>query len=226
MILTGAQPAYWPWLGLIERISSADVFIWMDSVEHSRNSFENRNQIKTKNGALWLTVPVLHDSSALIKDIQIDNSRNWQKKHYESIRQAYSKTPYFTQYEPFLSDLYSRTWTNLSDLNLHILKWILEELKIDTKIIKMSDGNYQGAKSELILDMCLQLGASRFIFGVHGKDYVDEERFAAAYIAVTYQEFIHPEYVQPHGNFLPYMAVLDIMCMKGKDSLNVIRGTK
>ena len=227
MILTGHQPQFLGgYCGYIEKIASADVYIYMDEVEFSKNDFVNRNRIKTNQGEKWLTVPILYQGHAKIKDIQIDTSKRWQKKHLESIRQAYSKTPFYKQYEPFLSDLYTRPWDLLADLNLHILEWILDELGVTTKIIKMSDRNFQGTKSDLILDMCLQLQADYFIFGAQGRDYAKPVDFHRAGISIEFQEFIHPEYVQPHGNFLPYMAVLDIMFQKGKNSLDVIRGTK
>lgn len=220
------QPAYWPWAGLIDRINQADVFIWMDSYTYSKNENINRNQIKTKNGAQYITVPVLHkhNSHTPIKDIEIDNKKRWAHKHFQSIKQSYSKCPYWTRYEPFLSDLYAKSHTSLSELNFYILEWILDELNIATKIVKMSDGNFQGNKSELILDMCLQLGATEFVFGINGKDYADIKLFFDADVKISFQDYLCKSYVQPHGDFLPYMSTLDVMMCKGPNSMEVIRG--
>ena len=55
MILSAHQPAYLPWLGYFEKIACADVFIFLDTVQFEKNSFINRNKIKTQQGPQWLT---------------------------------------------------------------------------------------------------------------------------------------------------------------------------
>lgn len=233
MILTAHQPQYiGGYAGYIEKIASADVYVYMDEVQYSKNDFINRNRIKTNQGEQWLTVPVIYQGHAKIKDIEIDNSRKWRKKHLESIKQAYSRTPYFEIYEGFLVDLYLHPWQSLSDLNEHILKWILRTLNINTKVVKMSDRSkhgfpgFQGTKSELILDMCLKLNCSHFIFGAMAKDYIKPKLFYDAGISFEIQEYLPRHYVQPHGDFLPYMSTLDVMMCKGNKSMDIIRGTK
>ena len=225
-VLTAHQSAYWPWAGYLAKISQADVFVLMDSVQYSTNSFDNRNRIKGVNGPIWLTVPILHkgNSHTPINETQIDNTKNWRKKHYQAIKQSYSKCPYYKRYEPFLTDLYIHEWDNLSKLNMHILEWILDELNITTKIIKMSDHNFQGTKSDLILDMCIQLQADHFIFGVNGKDYVKPVDFQRAGVSIEFQNYIPKHYVQAHGDFIPRLSTLDILMHKGPNSMEVIRG--
>ena len=110
MKISAHQPAYLPWGGFIERISLSDVFIILDDVQFEKNSFTNRNQIKTSNGPTWLTVPVSlkgHTSSS-IKDIEIANNKPWHKKHWKTIQQNYKKSPFFREHENFLKILTER----------------------------------------------------------------------------------------------------------------------
>ena len=52
------QPHYLPWLGYLAKWASADVFVFLDTVQYEKNGWQNRNRIKTRDGAHWLTVPV------------------------------------------------------------------------------------------------------------------------------------------------------------------------
>jgi aspartate/methionine/tyrosine aminotransferase len=52
------QPTYLPWAGYFGLMQSVDLFIILDSVQFAKRSWQQRNQIKTMNGPLWLTVPV------------------------------------------------------------------------------------------------------------------------------------------------------------------------
>ena len=58
MIVSINQPAYLPWLGYFERIANSDLHIVLDHVQFEKNSFTNRNKIRTKEGWMWLSVPV------------------------------------------------------------------------------------------------------------------------------------------------------------------------
>ena len=52
------QPHYLPWLGYLAKWAAADVFVFLDTVQYTKNGWQNRNRIKTATGPQWLTVPV------------------------------------------------------------------------------------------------------------------------------------------------------------------------
>lgn len=95
MILSIHQPAYLPWLGYFDRIARSDKFVYLDNVQFERNSFINRNRIKTANGPIWLTIPVRlkEHFNKTIADIEIDARQNWKRKHLRSIEQNYRHAP-------------------------------------------------------------------------------------------------------------------------------------
>ena len=132
MILTAHQPVYLPWLGFFHKIILSDKYVFLNNVQYSKNDWINRNKIKTCNGEIYLTVPVY--KSKKICDIEIDNSVNWRKKHWNSIQQAYSKSKFFKNYSSFFEDLYQKEWIKLHELNEYIINWVLHELEIDTKL--------------------------------------------------------------------------------------------
>ena len=79
------QPQYLPWLGYLAKWAAADLFIFLDIVQYEKNGWQNRNRIKTRDGARWLTVPVRAHLGAPISDIAIDVVQAWRRRHLRAI---------------------------------------------------------------------------------------------------------------------------------------------
>ena len=221
MIVSVHQPSYMPWLGYFDKISRSDVFIFLDTVQFEKNSYINRNKIKTPQGESWLTVPVKSKGhmSKLIIDIQINNVKNWRQKHLKSIFHNYKKCVYFDELYPKLEILYQNDGDKFADLMFVHTKFWLKELKISTEIIRSSQLTTCGRKSELILNICDQLRATKYISGFFGKSYLDELEFRERSIEVEYQNYKHPKYPQLHGDFLPNMAIVDFLMNTNETNL-------
>lgn len=203
MILTAHQPSYLPWLGLFHKIALADTFVSLNRVQYIRNDWNNRNKIKTPQGPIWLTVPVLTKGhlEKKISEMEINNIQPWRRKHWRSLLANYHGAPYFKRYSDFFEDVYRREWRFLTELNDYMLKWLLGTLGIQPKFLTASQFQFQGAKSDLIVDMCKQLEAEAFIFGALGKEYANMDEFEKAGVKVIFQEYQHPVYQQEHGAF-------------------------
>ena len=223
MILTAHQPVYLPWVGLFHKIALSDVFCSFDDVQYLKKDWNSRNKIKTVSGPIWLTVPVLSTGyrERKIREIEIDNSSDWRRRHWKSIYLNYKKAPYFNKYADYFEEVYRTDWKYLADLNETMLKWFLKELGIEVDFQKASALAFEGHKSDLVLDMCKKMGADLYIFGTLGKDYADEERFAQAGIKVYFQDYKHPVYPQSFGDFIPYMSVIDVLFHCGAKSLDI-----
>ena len=224
MILTAHQPVYLPWLGLFHKISLAETFVYFDQVQYLPKDWMNRNKIRTKDGSIWLTVPVLRKGYRDLKtsEIEINNSTNWQKKHLRSISLNYKKSPYFENYIPFFEDVYSRKWEFLGDLNEYMLKWFLDELGIKVNFLNAKNFKFQGEKSSLILNMCKKLDASTYIFGTLGKDYANVHEFEKNNIKLIFQDYNHPKYSQLYSEFVSHLSIIDLLFNHGPKSLEII----
>ena len=224
MILTAHQPVYLPWLGLFHKIAVSDVFCSFDDVQYLKKDWNSRNRIMTSSGPIWLSVPVLsggHREKA-IREIEIDNSTDWRRKHWKSIYLNYKKAPHFHRYAGFLEEAYKRDWTHLTPLNEHMLQWFLKELGIETRFHKASESGFEGRKSDLVLDMCRTLRAGVDGFGIHGKEYAEVEKFERAGIQAYFQDYKHPVYPQAGGGFVPYLSVIDLLFNCGPESLAIL----
>lgn len=224
MILTAHQPVYLPWLGLFHKIAVSDAYCYFDDVQYQILDFNNRNKIKTTYSSAWLTVPVKAGGfmDKKFKEIEIDYSRGWRQKHWKTINFNYKKAPYFGRYADFFEDVYKKDWKYLTDLNECMLKWFLRELGIKVDYYRASELDFQGHKSDLVLDMCKKLRADLFIFGALGKDYAKEDDFAKEGIKIYFQDYKHPVYPQLYGDFLPYMSIIDLLFNCGDKSLEIL----
>ncbi|TRZ99027.1 MAG: hypothetical protein D4R81_09880 [Nitrospiraceae bacterium] len=224
MILTAHQPSYLPWLGLLHKIALSDIFCLFDDVQYLKKEWDNRNQIKTANGVIWLSVPVLNKQHYQIKckDVQINQSLSWQKKHWRSLVGAYQKAPFFNRYADFFEDVYSRDWTHLSLLDEHIMKYLLDVFGIKVKWVRASDYEFHGKGSDLVLDMCLQLKADTYVFGTLGRDYAKIEDFAREGVAVYFQDYRHPSYSQLWGEFVSHLSAVDLLFNHGPVSGEIL----
>jgi len=224
MILTAQQPAYLPWLGLFHKIALCDTFVSLDAVQFEKNSFSNRNKVKTANGPIWLTVPVRlkgHTGST-IRETEIDNSKNWRKVHWKTLLLAYKKAPYFEKYAHFLENVYQKDWRTINELNDYMMRWFLKELGIKVEYLVQSEVGAKEKKQELVLELCRKLDARMFVFGKLGADYVSKDDFMKEGIKIYLQEYKHPSYGQLHGDFSSYMSVLDLLLNHGVQSMEII----
>ena len=211
MILSAHQPAYLPWLGYFEKIARADVFVYLDTVQFEKNSFINRNQIKTPQGASWLTIPIKikGHTNASLRTTEIDESQPWRAKHLKSIEMNYRKSPRFEERFPKIQDLIKIPASNLAEYCFQQLQFWLVELAIDTRVVRSSELGIESAKSDLVLDLCQHLCADQYLSGALGKNYLLEDDFKQLGISIEYQNFPPKSYPQLWGEFIPYLSVLD-----------------
>ncbi len=75
MIVAAHQPSYLPWLGYLDKLAKADLFVVMDDLQYEAQNFHNRNRIKLADGPHWLTVPLIRGAQTdRVIDKRIDNT--------------------------------------------------------------------------------------------------------------------------------------------------------
>jgi len=228
MIIGIHQPEHLPWNGFFDKVDQSDIFVLLDNVPFEKNYFQNRNRIRTRDGWAWLTVPVYTSGrfSQLINEVEIIKNSNWRKKHWKTLFYSYKNAPYWERCAEFFKSLYQKEWHYLVDLNETIIRFIIGELGIKVKLVKASELNVSGRSTELLLNICKELGADVYLSGKSGREYLDEHRFKDEKIEVMYQDFKHPIYPQQFEPFIPQMSTIDLMFNCGDSSLNILRHTR
>jgi hypothetical protein len=229
MIVSIHQPAYLPWLGYFHRMLISDVHVVLDNVQFEKNSFINRNKVRTHDGWCWLTVPTKTAGKfgdLAINRIEIANQTAWASKHWNTLRLNYAKAPFFQEHARFFEMTYRRDWNQLVDLTGEVTDYLLDAFGITTKRYLASQLKITGKKDELVLNLCRELGATVYLSGPLGKNYLREELFRESGIAVRYHGYDHPIYAQVYRGFEPYMAALDVLFNVGPRSLDTINAAQ
>jgi hypothetical protein len=217
------QPNYIPWRGYFHQIQKADVFVFYDDVQYDKHGWRNRNRIKTPYGSVWLTIPVIKKGAVTnhipINEIFIDWTRNWSSKHWKTIEQSYGKAPFFEVYASMLKEIYVQRYDKLADLTIQLTILIAGALGISgTEFVRSSSLNAGGTKTDRLLKILAQLGATHYITGPAAKNYLDEVKLAEAGISIEYMVYDYPEYSQLYPPYDPQVSILDLLFMRGPDS--------
>lgn len=219
------QPVYLPFVGFFRKMALADEFMFMDFVPLSRQSWQVRNRVKTAAGPVWLTVPVFVKGRAgqLIRDVRVVPS-GWERKHWETIRQSYSRAPYFHDYAPFFAEVYGRRWEWLVELNIFIIEGMRRFLNINTPLADNRKLIFKGTKTDLVVDICKKLGATAYLSSDGEAAYIQPEKFAAAGIEHRYLGWRPTPYPQLHGPFIPNLSAIDLLFNCGPAAADIVRG--
>jgi hypothetical protein len=221
MIVAGHQPNYLPWLGFFDKMRRADIFIIEDNVQFERQGFTNRNRVLTSDGVRWLSVPVEHaNKPLLISEVKIANrgAPSWGRKHWLTIKHGYCKTPYWSEFSGFFEDTYEREWTRLIDLNMHLIRGIMDFLGINKPLVLSSSLGVKGRKTGLIVAQCKRVGADTQLAGDGCKDYIDKALFEKEGIKLIFQDFHQPIYPQVNRGFTSNLSVIDYLFNVGSKS--------
>ena len=231
MIVTLHQPHLLPWLGYLERMLHADLFIVLDHVQFERRGYQNRTRILCDGEARWFTVPVVQRSreerilEKCIDNAASGNDRWWGPKHYKTLCYAYREAGHFDRYAPRLRDILETPQARLLDLNLLALEFLRDAFDIRTPLAMSSEIGAGGRKSELLLNLCREVGATVFLGGLGGsRHYLDVEAFERAGIEVRWQNFRHPEYEQRGAAcFCAGLSSIDMLANCGPQSRDALR---
>jgi len=208
------QSSYIPWKGYFDLMRRVDEFIFYDDAQFTRRDRRNRNQIKTKDGLLWLTIPVHVKGrfTQAIKDVVISDA-GWGDNHFRTIAAAYARAPFFRAYRDMIEDLYrGSTASHLSDVNRRFIDAFVALLGIRTKLSWSMDYTLPDGRVERLVSLCKQAGATAYLSGPAAKDYIDPKLFADAAIDLSYIDYAgYPEYAQLYPPFTHHVSLVDLI---------------
>jgi len=220
------QSSYLPWKGYFDLLDRVDEFILLDDVQFTRRDWRNRNRIKTADGTLWLTIPVRAKGrfEQLVRETEVSDP-DWPRRHWESIRQWYARAPFFGEYRERFEELFlGCDETLLSEVNRRFLEAIAGVLGCETTISSSADYDLVPGKTERLVGLCRQAGATSYLSGPSARAYLDEALFAEAGIAVEWMDYSnYPEYRQLFPPFEHAVSIIDLLFNEGPEAPRYMR---
>lgn len=211
-----------PWSGFFNKWMQADVFVILDTVQYHKNEWQNRNRIKTLQGAQWLTVPVNYRFPQRIEEVGIVQN-NWAKKQISSIEQAYAKSPFLTEYWLPIKAILQQKHTKLAKLNFELIQALGSMLGCSSPLHLASTLPVQNENpTQRLIEISRHFEANLYLSGSEGRNYLDQTYFLDASIKLMFQHVQPPVYPQMHGEFIPYLSVLDVLLNIGEDAKEII----
>lgn len=172
------QPEHFPYLGFFQKMKQADLFVILDNVNFRKNYFQNRNKIQNTNGVdEWFTVPVEKNATnKMIKDVKVSPDINWKRKLLTKLKQNLNVD---------LEEIYNSD--SLVEINMKSIKYCMDSMNINVPLVRASELDVSGTKSELLANIVKAVGGDYYISGPSGKDYLD----------LNYFDDIEVEYFDP-----------------------------
>ena len=218
------QSSYIPWAGYFDLIASVDEFVFYDDVQYTSRDWRNRNRIKTPQGVLWLTIPVGDSIHRRICDVAIRDP-GCGNAHWQRLRANYTRARCFDEVAPWLLPLYCEAqWSSLSAVNERLVRSICSQLGVSTRFSRSTDYLLEEGRSERLVSICQQAGASTYVSGPSARAYLDVPAFERANIEVSWFEYpAYPEYPQLWGAFVSQLSILDLLFNCGTQARRYMR---
>lgn len=221
-----SQSMLFPWVGTLEQMLLADVFIHYDDVQFSKGSFTNRVQLKTENGPRWMTVPLMdHKFGQAINEVRVQPCEKWTSKHLASLKLSFAGARYASEAIKLATEVYSKEYKDIGSLSRQSMLSLADYYGLleHTDVIDAVSLNIAGSSSERVLEIVKAVNGSCYISGHGALNYLNYDLFEQAGIEVAYMDYKRIKYPQNYGEFNPYVTGLDLVANCGPGGLSRIR---
>lgn len=222
------QPTFLPWIGYFDLIDRVDRFVYLDSVEFSKQSWQQRNRIKTANGPMWLSLPVQASKTerTSLADARIgpvDAVRKWRS----TLAQAYAKATAVEEelgwIDAWIADL--EPGRPLAEVNIDFIERSCARLRVDTPRVRASALGGADGRIDRLVALCRELDADTYISPPGAAGYLRDgvAAFRASGVSLMFQAYEHPVYRQDHGAFQSHASVIDLLLNTGAEAGSIMR---
>lgn len=214
-----------PWVGLLEQIRLADIFVHYDDVQFSKGSFVNRVQLKLPEGIRWMTVPIQEfHFGQRINQLHPHNGKDWRRQHLDLLSRSFVSLPFRNDALALAEFVYGRDYSDLGDLSRASIIALADYFGLMSGrcFVCVSELGINGSGTDRVLEVVKRLGGKSYITGHGAARYLNHEKFEEAGIVVEYMNYLFTPYPQINGSFTPYVTALDLVANLGRAGIEVI----
>jgi hypothetical protein len=212
------QPEYWPIPRFLAKWAQADLLVILDTVQFDRGSLQHRCKLASTDGQLrWLTIPFHHNGSRVLRDL-VPCDLEWAMRHWRTIREWYRYSDRLDTIEAFYRGLDRNPRPSIADYSESTMMIASDLAAVSTPTKRVTDltppDGHWGAKVDLVLNICRAVGATTYLSGRAGYEYLlpATEKFSQAGIAIEIQTY-------PQAAEVPGLSSLHIYLQHGPTRL-------
>lgn len=220
------QPNFFPWLGYFDKMVRADVFVFLDDVQHpaTGSSWSNRVRMLVGGEARWVTAPTARPphGTVLVNEIAWA-PQPWREKLIKTLTLNYGRAPYYEETMALLAPLVQNAEPLLAPYNMHAVRALAAALGIVTEFRVASSFGLASSSNERLIELTRAVGCNTYLAGNGAGGYQDDELFRRAGLGLEFQAFSHPVYRQRGtGAFQPGLSVVDALMHCGLEHTRLL----
>jgi hypothetical protein len=225
------QPYFFPYLGYFSLIKNTDRFIILDTVQHIKGGWINRNRILRETGGwLYCTVPIKkHPLSATIEDVKIDYKSDWRGKIISQIQFYRKIAPFYFDIKSLLErTLYDDDTDSIVELNARSLQYTCEYIGFTPRLETLSKMQLEfrrpEASDEWPLRICQAIGnVTEYRNLPGGKSFYDVKKYEQSGIHFAFHSAELPVYDQRRSAFENGLSIIDVLMFNSpKDVMDML----
>ena len=231
--VTLLQSNYLPWRGYFDFMAKSDEFIVYDSCQYTVNDWRNRNQVKTRDGVRWITVPVITKGrfGQRITDAEVVDHK-WVKTHLGTLTACLNKARFGKETLDLLGECYdvSAKTRSLHEINVNFLQAVHAYLGFGCRLTDDSEYGVDTlsdlSASAKVAELVRRAGGTRYLTGPRGLDYLDPADFSDRDIAIDVLDYstLAP-YPQLYGDFVDHLSIVDLLANVGDQAVECLTST-
>lgn len=225
MIISANQPYFCPFPGFFYKALLSDVMVILDEVQFPRGTtWVSRNRFKNDQGPLWMTIPVWKKGlgEQNISQVRICYEGRWPRKHLESFKSAYGNAPCLGDHLSFLEEIFLSKFARLVDLNLTIIRYLMNFLQIETRLVLLSELAVKGRGTQLLIEICKAMDVSTLLVQSQAQKYLDATLFGEEGVDLRTFQYQSPIYPQLWGDFLANLSTFDLVFNCGPKARDIL----
>lgn len=195
--------AYLPPIDYFRAIKRSEQWKLEQCENYQKQSYRSRCHIFSANGLLPLYIPIERDKglSIPIREIKIDNSKEWQVQHWRALVSAYNSSAFFDYYKDDFAPFYGNKYNFLFDYNFALLSLTLELIGFSEGIVLTQ--NYETT--------------------IRGSDYRDQihPKKQSPFESENKKSKYHQVFALKHG-YISNLSIVDLLFNEGPQSYDFI----
>lgn len=216
------QPYFFPYIGYWQLLNAVDRYVILDDVNFIKKGWINRNRILNtdKDEFIRITVEKISQNRRINEHYLFEKDKCFELL-LKTIRENYSKAPYFDRVYALIEHILSFEGDNVADFLSFQIAEICRYLNIHTEIMRSSmlQKDESLKAQDRIIDVCRRLGADEYYNAIGGAELYDSESFMRAGIQLHFLRAKLSEYKQFGAPFIPGLSIIDVMMFNDRDAV-------